>query len=54
MAPIATPDEPQPAVPLAKKGTADYKEAGGGWKDYNAELEEEGEGKAHVDNLPPS
>ena len=51
MAPIATTSEPQPDTTYAKKGTADYKEAGGGLRDYNSKLEEEGEEKAHVDVL---
>ena len=50
MAPIATPSGPQPVTTYAK-GTADYKEAGGGLRDYNPALEEEGEEKAHVDVL---
>ena len=53
MAPIATPAEPEAANSYTKKGTGDYKEAGGGLKDYNSKLEEEGEGKAHVDVLCP-
>lgn len=50
MAPIATPtiDAPQtPAVSL-KKGVGDYKEQAGGLQDYDAKLEEQGDGKAHV------
>ena len=51
MAPIATSAELQSTIAYAQKGTADYKEAGGGLKDYNSKLEEEGEEKAHVGNL---
>ena len=49
MAPIAIATEAQPATAYAKKGTADYKEAGGGLNDYNPKLEEEGEERAHVE-----
>ena len=51
MAPIATPtisSSTQNPIVDVKKGTGDYKEAGSGLKDYNPQLEEEGEGKAHV------
>ncbi len=53
MAPIATPAEQQLAATYEKEGTADYKEAGGGLKDYNSKLEEEGDEKAHVDVFYP-
>ena len=54
MAPIATPSDSstsQPHVVDIKKGTGDYKEQASGLKEYNPKLEEEGEGKAHVDAL---
>jgi hypothetical protein len=51
MAPIATLTPEQPPTAYVKKGTGDYKEQAGGLKEYNPQLEEEGEGKANVDVL---
>ena len=47
MAPIATSSYQIPVV-TAKKGTGDYKEQSTGQEAYDRNLEEEGEGKAHV------
>ena len=54
MAPIATPTAPSPSQTPAvdlRRGTGDYKEQASGLKEYKPELEEVGEGKAHVNVL---